>query len=154
MAPQRDDSPDFTRLASRIRESGRPIYGFGEKKTPKPFVNACDKFTYVGSLRDLATDGDSSVPNPSNLLKGDTALINPLRYAVDNQANDECWAHSGAVGHYISSQQLDFVSTNYGYAKLGKLIEATTLFECKRESANGTTATAVFIRRKPSKAKK
>lgn len=144
---------DFTRLASRIRESGLPVYGFGEKKTPKPFVNACDKFTYVEILRDPGSEAVVSQPNPSNALKGDTVLINLLRGAVDNQANDEGWAHLGSVGQYISSQQPDFDSRNYGYAKLSKLIEATTLFDVKRETTNGTGAEAVLIRRKPSKAK-
>lgn len=144
---------DFTRLASRIRESGLPVYGFGEKKTPKPFVNACDKFTYVEILRDPGSEAVAAQPNPSTALKGDTALINLLRSAVDNQANDDGWAHLGAVGQYISSQQPDFDPRNYGYAKLSKLIEATTLFELKRESSNGG-ATAVSIRRKPGKTKK
>ncbi len=145
---------DFTRLASRIRESGLPVYGFGEKKTPKPFVNACDKFTYVEILLGPASDPTALPPNPSNVLKGDTSLTNLLRGAVDNQANDEGWANLGAVGQYISSQQPDFDPRNYGYTKLSKLIEATTLFELKRESSNGPGAAAILIRRLPSKAKK
>lgn len=144
---------DFTRLASRIRESGLPVYGFGEKKTPKPFVNACDKFTYVEILRDPASEISESPPKPGNALKGDTALVRLLRSAADSQANDEGWAHLGGVGQYISSQQPDFDSRNYGYAKLSKLIEATELFDVKRESSNGAGAGAVFIRRKPGKTK-
>ena len=135
---------DFTRLAARLRESGLTVYGFGERKTPKPFVAACDKFIYVENLTspddDLATAADTpqrSKRAPSAAqLKRDSALINQLRNAIEAASDDDGWAPLGSVGHLITNQQPDFDSRNYGYAKLSDLIAATTLFELDRRSTS------------------
>src|SRR5215471_18031139 len=83
---------DFTRLAARLRESGMTVYGFGERKTPKPFVAACDKFVYIENLRfadeDAASDAlgvKPAKPRPATAtqLKGDAALVSLLRNAVE-----------------------------------------------------------------------
>src|SRR6516162_6660979 len=94
---------DFTRLASRIRESGLTVYGFGERKTPKPFVAACDKFIYLENLtapQAAAPAGTAvSAPTPATpaaKLKGDTALVNMLRNAVEASSDDDGWAHLGS----------------------------------------------------------
>lgn len=123
---------DFTRLAARIRESGLTVYGFGERKTPRPFVAACDKFIY---LENLTASRDASVPAgtalvpaprpPAAQLKGDTALVSLLRSAVEASSDDDGWAHLGGVGSIITKQRPDFDSRNYGYAKLSGLMAAT-----------------------------
>ncbi|MEE2730665.1 NYN domain-containing protein [Ketobacter sp.] len=127
---------DFTPLVLRILESGLPVYGFGEKKTPKPFVDACSPFIYTENLMpDLTPEGESK-PNAGrqresknrNVLKGDTSLVRLLRTAVEQTSEDDGWAHMGRVGHYISNNS-SFSAINYGYKKLGDLIRATELFE-------------------------
>ncbi|MFC1588839.1 NYN domain-containing protein [Pseudomonadota bacterium] len=123
---------DFTPLVLRILESGLPVYGFGEKKTPKPFVDACSPFIYTENLapeKEEKTDtSPKSVKKDKNDLRRDTALVKLLRTAVDQTSEDDGWADMSKVGHYISNNS-SFSSINYGYKKLGDLIRASELFE-------------------------
>jgi uncharacterized LabA/DUF88 family protein len=123
---------DFTPLVMRILTDGLKVYGFGEKKTPEPFVNACSQFTYVEALVEPSAVGDQPPrAGDSQRLRGDTRLVHMLRNAVDAAAGDDGWAHLAAVGNQISNQaSLD--PRNYGYRKLSDLIEATGLFELRR----------------------
>ena len=151
---------DFTRLASRIRESGLTVYGFGERKTPKPFVAACDKFIYIENLtypESVSTQADK-VPKPAPRtsaakLKGDTALVNLLRNAVEAASDDDGWAHLGSVGNIITKQRPDFDSSSWGYAKLSDLINATTLFEVERRSPGDGKPAVIYARDKRHPAK-
>ena len=123
---------DFTKLCSRIREAGLTVYGFGERKTPKPFVNACDKFIYTEILRKIsnATTEVSTQPKASAAtLKQDSRLVNLLRGAVEDSADESGWAYLAVVGQIIAKQSPEFDPRNYGYKKLGELIKATQLFE-------------------------
>jgi len=145
---------DFTRLAARIRESGLTVYGFGERKTPKPFVAACDKFIYIENLTyaESATP-PGAVPKPTprtsaTTLKGDTALMNQLRNAVEAASDDDGWAALANVGHIITKQRPDFDSRNYGYAKLSDLMAATTLFDLDRRSPGDGKAGILYARDK------
>lgn len=136
---------DFTRLSSRIREAGLMVIGFGEKKTPKPFVNACDKFIYTEILR----KDDSSVPShktSSNKLKSDTRLVGLLRNAVDNSADDSGWAYLGSVGQNIAKTAPEFDSRNYGYAKLGDLIRAIKLFDLDERTSGNSPVKLIYVR--------
>lgn len=126
---------DFTRLASRIRESGKRVYGFGEKKTPQAFVAACDRFIYT-EIFSIKTDAYASQKIPSNKLKQDTKLINLLKSAIDAASNDEGWAHLGGVGSNIIKNAPDFDPRNYGYTKLGDLAIATELFEVEKHQTH------------------
>jgi uncharacterized LabA/DUF88 family protein len=146
---------DFTRLAARIRESGLTVYGFGERKTPKPFVAACDKFIYIENLtyaEDVATNvGEAAKPAlraTAAQLKGDAALVNLLRYAVDAASDDDGWATLAAIGQLITNQRPDFDSRTYGYAKLSDLIDATGLFELERRSPGDGKPGIIFARNK------
>jgi uncharacterized LabA/DUF88 family protein len=148
---------DFTRLASRLRESGRVVYGFGERKTPNAFVSACDKFTFVDILRDPSETPKQATSTSAEKLKGDNALINLLRAAIEASADEAGWAHLGEVGKQISSQKPDFDSRHYGFAKLSSLIEAINLFEVRRDSSGEKAHTSVFVRiarRNPRRKKK
>lgn len=137
---------DFTRLASRIREEGLLVYGFGEEKTPKAFVSACDKFIFTKVLL-IEENPDAAIrKQETKKLKGDTKLVNHLRNALEAASDDSGWAHLGAVGHHIAKQVPEFDSRNYGYKKLVDLVSAITLFEIDRRS-QGT----VYIRDKRSK---
>lgn len=141
---------DFTRLASRIRESGLTVYGFGEKKTPKAFVGACDKFVYTEILRKDESDA-SSHKFASIEMKRDTKLVTWLRNAVDASADDSGWAYLGNVGKNIANQAPEFDPRNYGYKKLGELIKATKLFEIDERSNDNSPGKAIYIRDKRKK---
>lgn len=125
---------DFTRLAARIRESGRPVYGFGEKKTPKPFVSACDRFIYTEVFAQKPLDAQEVVPTTgtAKALRGDTALVNLIRSSIDACSDEAGWAQLGPMGSYISKTANDFDPRNYGFAKLSGLVSAIGLFEVER----------------------
>ena len=150
---------DFTRLAARLRESALTVYGFGERKTPKPFVAACDKFIYVENLTfaNSDTDADAVIVGseakaarptaaPAAQLKSDTALVALLRNAVEAASDDDGWAQLSAIGNIITNQRPDFDSRSYGYAKLSDLITATTLFEMDRRSPGDGKQAIIYAR--------
>ena len=123
---------DFTPLVLRILESGLPVYGFGEKKTPKPFVDACSPFIYT---ENLVSESETKTDSPQQLVKKskkelrqNTSLVKLLRTALEQTSDDDGWAELGRVGHYISNNS-SFSSINYGYKKLGDLIKASELFD-------------------------
>ncbi len=133
---------DFTPLVLRILESGMPVYGFGEKKTPQPFVDACSPFIYTENL--VSEEKDDKKENIKQLpkkdkkaLRADTALVRLLRMAVEQTAEDDGWAHMSRVGSYISNNNSSFSSINYGYKKLGDLIKVSELFDIEMRN-NGT----------------
>lgn len=115
---------DFTRLATRIREAGLAVYGFGEKKTPKPFVAACDKFIFTEILR-LGPVDTPSLAVPSEPLQP------ALTAAVTSAARDDRWAPLAAVGSLVMKASPSFDSRNYGYQKLGELVRAQPYLEIK-----------------------
>ncbi len=124
---------DFTRLASRIRESGKHVYGFGEKKTPSSFVAACNNFIYTEDF--LASAGAPPEPRRKTAeeLRSDTRLMHLLRSAIEAASNKNGWALLSGVGNNIVKQASDFSTKKYGYPKLYDLAEATGLFEITRE---------------------
>lgn len=157
---------DFTRLASRLRESGAQVFGFGERKTPEPFVKACDRFFYFDALvvsasqtdSDGEDDTDPSAGDPGKApaksqpganapadaktsakeLRSDTKLVALLRDGIASSADDSGWAYLGGVGSTIQKRSPDFDPRNWGYAKLGDLIKAVGLFEVRGvKAANG-----------------
>ncbi len=146
---------DFTRLAARIRESGLTVYGFGERKTPKPFVAACDKFIYIENLTysdNTAVPADPALKPPARTsaakLKADTALVSQLRNAVEAASDDDGWAPLAYIGQILTKQRPDFDSRNYGYAKLSDLMAATTLFELNRRSSSDGKQGVIYARDK------
>jgi uncharacterized LabA/DUF88 family protein len=147
---------DFTRLAARLRESGLTVYGFGERKTPKPFVAACDKFIYIENLtytesaaEPAGAAGRQPPPRPSAAqLKADAALVSQLRNAVEAASDDDGWAALASVGHIITNQSPVFDSRTYGYAKLSDLMAATTLFDLDRRSPGDGKPEIIYARAK------
>lgn len=136
---------DFTPLVLRLLESGLPVYGFGENKTPQPFVDACSTFIYTENLiserEEKPESSQQSVKKSRNELRQDTALVKLLRTAVEKTSEDDGWAHMSKVGHYISNNS-SFSSINYGYKKLGDLIRASELFDV----AMRKDGTAMYIK--------
>ncbi len=139
---------DFTRLASRIREMGLLVFGFGEKKTPQAFVSACDKFIYTEILTTEDSTRTKRKSRSAKELKGDTRLVNLLRGAYESSADDSGWANLATVGNKIVNQAPEFDSRNYGYIKLGELIEATKLFDIDTRSVGEAGHTVKHIRDK------
>ena len=139
---------DFTKLASRIRESGLLVYGFGEQKTPSAFVSACDKFIYTEVLRTKTDENGPIVKKSSSELKQDTKLINLLRNAVEASSDEIGWAHLGPVGSNIAKLSPEFDSRNYGYRKLGELVLATKLFDIEERQIGGNGSKALYVRDK------
>lgn len=144
---------DFTRLAGRIRESGLLVYGFGERKTPEPFVAACDKFIYVENLSGKPDQEAPRQPRSAAQLKQDTSLVNLLRNAVDAASDDDGWATLGAVGSIISKQRPDFDARSYGYGKLSDLVAATTMFEIERRATGEGRPKTIHVRNRNKPAK-
>ena len=143
---------DFTRLATRIRESGRVVYGFGEKKTPQPFVAACDKFVYTEILR--VGDATSALPKAP-----ETVAAKPIKglllNAVTGAMRDDGWSPLSVIGSLISKTNPDFDARNYGFEKLGELVKAQPYLETKMVVLNEATGTnQVFVRRKLTTAEK
>jgi uncharacterized LabA/DUF88 family protein len=124
---------DFTRLASRLRESGKRVYGFGERKTPEAFVKACDQFIYNEIFRSApVTDDDSRSRVQASDLRQDRALVSLIRSAINAASDDSGRAPLGQVGNIILKQRPDFDPRNYGYAKLSGLVDAIGLFTVTR----------------------
>lgn len=143
---------DFTRLASRLRESGLVVYGFGEKKTPKPFVAACDKFIFTEVLRGKEEEETRPKTKQSDDLKRDKGhLANLFRSAIDAYSDDDGWAQLGSVGSNIAKQLPEFDSRNYGYRKLKDLVKAMRLFEFREVSEGPGQTKSIYIRRKRRK---
>lgn len=137
---------DFTPLVMRIRAGGLKVYGFGQDKTPLPFVNGCSQFVYIEALGDSGDD-DGAEHNPRQdqaSLRQDTRLLRMLRAAIEAARGDDEWANLSAVGSQVANQA-SFDPRNYGYPKLSDLIEAIGLFELKRAD------NALLVRSAPRK---
>lgn len=122
---------DFTRLAIRLRESGMLVIGIGEKKTPNPFIVACDKFIYIeiiGPKKSVKPTTKSvtpsPVPTPSEVDLMDSEFIQMLKSTVEDLADDDGWAFLAEVGALIMKKKPDFDPRNFGFAKLTPLIKA------------------------------
>lgn len=144
---------DFTRLASRIREAGLVVYGFGERKTPQPFRTACDKFIYtdVLALPDADKPEEASKKLGAKQLRQDTHLMNLIRNAIEAASDDSGWASLGPVGSIINKQSNDFDSRTYGYSKLSSLIKAIGLFEHEERQTGTGNHKTLYVRNKAKK---
>lgn len=146
---------DFTPLVTRILAEGKMVLGFGERKAPIPFTNACSKFLYLDEpiisdpdLEILVTTPNTTDESPiSKKLKGDTKLINLLRQAISAVEEDDGWAMLGPIGTHISNHA-SFDQRNYGYKKLSELFAAIDLFEMKKSNSSN-----IWVRDKRKKSK-
>ena len=144
---------DFTPLASRIRENGLIVYGFGRKTTPEPFKQACDKFISVENLvfEEKEEIKQNSIIKKDNGVKEsikielidkdivkqqiDKATLNLIYKAVKDNSDDSGWAYLGLVGAYITTVKPDFDTRNYGHDKLSGLVKALGVFEIKMQGS-------------------
>ena len=143
---------DFTRLSARIREAGLTVYGFGEQKTPKAFVGACDRFIFTEILRKEDEKEAGGAPRKSaRELRSDSRLANLLRNATEDSADETGWANLGTVGQNVANKAPEFDPRNYGYKKLGELIRAVDLFTIDERSSENSPAKQIYIRDKRRK---
>jgi len=121
---------DFTPLAMRILENDFPVYGFGEDKTPQPFVDACSSFFHIkktANSKNMSAGGEKALTKAQ--LRKDDKLMRLLRTSVEESSEDDEWASMNKVGSYLSKKHPSFSSSHYGYKQLGKLIQVTELFD-------------------------
>ena len=138
---------DFTRLATRIREAGLVVYGFGERKTPEPFVAACDKFIYTEILRNEPEEVKPGAEPVAELPKLKPILLN----ALNATAREDGWTTLSALGSQISRSHPSFDPRNYGVAKLGELIRQQASYLDVKEVRSGegdAVQTHLHVRRK------
>ncbi|MBT8183599.1 MAG: NYN domain-containing protein [Eudoraea sp.] len=134
---------DFTRLATRLREAGMQVFGIGEKKTPNPFIVACDKFIYIEILKNQASEDSSDDAAAKKISKSDVDKITNkeirlISTTIEDLADDDGWAFLGDVGSLLQKKQPNFDSRNYGFQKLTPLISSINNFEIeRREDAKG-----------------
>ena len=133
---------DFTRLATRIRESGLTVYGFGEKKTPQPFVAACNKFVYTEILKSAAS-------TPPQESAADERLKDMIKTAVTATQKENGWASLATVGSMLQKNSPSFDARNYGYQKLGELVRGQPYIEVKDVSVgDGSSNVHIHVRLK------
>ena len=136
---------DFTRLATRLRESGMTVYGLGRRKTPEAFVAACDRFIYLELLRaDPPEQGDEPARKPPDLAR-------LLTNAISSTSKDDGWSHLGEVGTYLSKSHAAFDSRDYGHSKLGELVRAQDYVDVENVTGPGGSHLRVRLKPKTSK---
>lgn len=146
---------DFTPLVMRIHESGLPVYGFGEKKTPEPFRNACNKFTYIEVLRKAeatATVSTKVAPCPAAVTpKQEAALPAFVRDVIEKAYDDSGWALLSSVGNYLTKVRSDFDPRLYGCpnSRLSTFVRAfPKQIQIREEKVAGTDMKQIYVRLK------
>lgn len=143
---------DFTRLATRLREAGMTVFGIGEKKTPNPFIVACDRFIYIEILKQSSINSEESKPEEkSEVDKITPKVVRLIASTISDLAEDDGWAFLGDVGNLLQKKQPNFDSRNYGFQKLTPLLKSIKDFEIEeRESPKGRFK-LVYVRKKSTK---
>ncbi len=139
---------DFTKLATRLREAGMQVYGIGEKKTPNPFIVACDKFIYLEILQKEEPSGKGQSKKP-NYDKITPKVISLLKNSVSDAADEDGWAFMGDVGSILLKKQPNFDSRNFGFEKLTPLFNSIDKFEIEqRDHQGGGRFKLIYVRNK------
>jgi len=140
---------DFTRLATRLREAGMQVIGIGEKKTPKPFIVACDKFIYLEILKPKSEKSSTAAgAENSNVDKITDNEIKLIASSIDDLSDDDGWAFLGDVGSLLQKKQPNFDSRNYGFAKLTPLIQSTGKFDLEQREGSNTRYKLIYVKNK------
>ena len=143
---------DFTRLATRIREAGLVVYGFGQRKTPEPFVAACDKFIYTEILRAKPEEQKEAVVAEEAVNVAELPKLRPMVLtALEATARDDGWSSLSALGSQLTRNHPSFDPRNYGVGKLGELMRKQNYLEVKEvPTGDGSSQVHVHVRRKPA----
>ena len=156
---------DFTRLATRLREASMRVIGIGEKKTPNPFIVACDKFIYLEILKDdpeeeeeedeVAGEEKKTPKKKKRTFDKVTAKdIRLIATSISDAADEEGWAFLGDVGNLIQKKQPNFDARNYGFQKLTPLIKSTGRFELETRETSRNRIKLIYVKNKPRKSRK
>jgi len=142
---------DFTRLATRLREAGMQVIGIGEKKTPNPFIVACDKFIYIEILKNQSMESEQGSADPKVPEKDKYDKITPkevklISSTIRDLADDDGWAFLGDVGSLLQKKQPNFDSRNYGFQKLTPLINSIGKFEIETREGSSGRNKLIFVR--------
>jgi len=141
---------DFTKLATRLREAGMKVIGIGEKKTPNPFIVACDKFIYVEILRTKAREKEPEEKDADkeSFEKVTPKVIKLIATTITDLSDDEGWAFLGDVGSLLQKKQANFDPRNYGFQKLTPLIKSTHKFQIEQREIPGSSNKLIYVRNK------
>src|SRR6056297_2126947 len=141
---------DFTRLATRLREAGMNVIGIGEKKTPDPFIVACDRFIYIEILKNESKESNKEkTAKKSDYDKITNKVIKLIASTISDVADDDGWAFLGDVGSLLQKKQPNFDSRNYGFQKLTPMINSIDKFEIEsRENQRGGKYKLIYVRNK------
>ena len=142
---------DFTRLATRLREAGMQVFGIGEKKTPNPFIVACDKFIYIEILKTQSEEDSSGTAETEAKTKSSIDKITPkeIRFistTISDVADDDGWAFLGDVGSLLQKRHPNFDSRNYGFQKLTPLIGSIKNFELERREDSRGRKKLIYVK--------
>ena len=146
---------DFTRLATRLREAGMQVFGIGERKTPSPFIVACDKFIYIEILKTQAEEtvdlGESKSKTDNKVDKITPKELRFIANTIDDVADDDGWAFLGDVGSLLQKKQPNFDARNYGFQKLTPLINSIPHFEIERREDSKGRKKLIYVKIKEKK---
>jgi len=147
---------DFTRLATRLREAGMQVFGIGEKKTPNPFIVACDKFIYIEILKNQAEEnaenlGTKNDDKKENIDKITPKVIKLISSTIADLEDDDGWAFLGDVGSLLQKKQPNFDSRNFGFQKLTPLIKSIKNFEVEQRDSSKGRFKLIYVRLKKNK---
>ena len=141
---------DFTRLATRLREAGKTVYGLGRRDTPEPFVRACDRFIYLDLLRKEPEKPAQRDPEPAS---GPPNLKRALSTAISSTSKEDGWSSLAEVGSYLNKSHAAFDPRVYGHSKLSELVRAESYVEVK-DVPGPTGSSPLWVRLKPNAPKK
>ncbi|MCE7990866.1 MAG: NYN domain-containing protein [Roseivirga sp.] len=140
---------DFTKLATRLREAGMQVFGIGEKKTPDPFIVACDKFIYLEILhKDSDAAAGKNKPKTPNVDTITPKVMRLLKHSVSDAADEDGWAFMGDVGSLILKKQPNFDSRNFGFEKLTPLFASLDKFEIDQRAQPGARFKLIYVKNK------
>ena len=145
---------DFTRLATRLREAGMTVIGFGEKKTPQPFISACDKFIYLEILKTVVAESKATtkpIAKPKKkepISKVDSETIRIITESVNDLADETGWTFLGSLGNYILKKKPDFDPRNYGFTKLLPLIKDIKKFDIDERDSGVNNIRHIYLKQK------
>ena len=141
---------DFTKLATRLREAGMKVIGIGEKKTPNPFIVACDKFIYIEIIANKAQKKENKDSSKNSVDKITKREIKLIQNSISDLSDDDGWAFLGDVGGLIQKKQTNFDSRNYGFEKLTPLIKSIGSFEIEQRESSKSKYKLIYVRNKNS----
>lgn len=142
---------DFTRLATRLREAGKNVIGIGEKKTPDPFIVACDRFIYLEILKDSEESGTNKkgkTGKKKSVDKITPKVIKLIKQTISDVADEDGWAFLGDVGSLLQKKQPNFDARNYGFQKLTPLIHSIDKFEIESRTNQNSKFKLIYVRNK------